>query len=54
MIRRQRKAHLLIWLTLAVLLPLSLAVILSLAASQVIERVPMRLDAPPVTKGAGE
>lgn len=53
MIRRQRRAHLLVWLTLAVLLPFSLAVILSLAASQVIERVPMRLDAPAATKGTG-
>ena len=54
MIRRQRKAHLVIWVTLAVLLPLSLAVILSLAASQVIERAPMRLDPPLATKGMGE
>jgi hypothetical protein len=53
MIRRQRKIHLLVWIALAVLLPLSLAVILSLAASQVIERSPELLEAPPANGGAG-
>jgi hypothetical protein len=51
MIRRQRKAHFRVWVTIATLLPLALAVILSLAASQVVERAPQRL-APPVTAGA--
>ena len=50
MIRRQRKTHLRVWTVLAVLLPLSLAVILSLASSQVIERAPVRLEPP---KGSG-
>lgn len=57
MIRGQRKAHLWVWRVLAVLLPLGLAVILSLAASQVIERAPLRLDPPaasgPASKGTG-
>jgi hypothetical protein len=53
MIRRQRRNHLRVWAVLAVLLPLSLTVILSLAASQVIERAPVLLDAPLLTKGSG-
>lgn len=57
MIRRQRRNHLRVWTVLAVFLPLSLAVILSLAASQVVERAPERLAPPsdPVTgtKGSG-
>lgn len=51
MIRRQRRAHLRIWIAIAALLPLSLAVILSLAASQVIERGPIRLDPPAAAQG---
>lgn len=51
MIRSQRKTHLWVWMFLAVLLPLSVAVVLSLAASQVIERAPVQLDAPLATKG---
>ena len=53
MIRGQRKAHLTVWIALAALLPLSLAVVLSLAASQVIERSPELLEAPPATQGTG-
>jgi hypothetical protein len=55
MIRGQRKAHRWIWTASAVFLPLALAVILSLAASQVIERAPLRLDPPaaPDDKGTG-
>jgi hypothetical protein len=55
MIRGQRRAHLWIWRASAVLLPLALSVILSLAASQVIERAPLRLDPPaaPDEKGTG-
>ena len=53
MIRRQRKTHLRIWTALAVLLPLSLAVILSLASSQVIERAPVLLKPPIAAKGTG-
>lgn len=53
MIRRQRRIHVRVWTVLAVLLPLSLAVILSLAASQVIERAPVRLDPPVATEGTG-
>ncbi len=53
MIRRQRKTHLRVWSALAVFLPLSLAVILSLAASHVVERVPMRLEPPLATAGTG-
>lgn len=51
--RRQRKSHLTVWIALAVVLPLGLAVILSLAASQVIERSPKLLEAPLATKGSG-
>jgi hypothetical protein len=51
MIRRQRRAHLWIWTVLAVLLPLGLAVILSLAASQVIERAPQQIEPPGVMGG---
>lgn len=51
MIRRQRKTHLRVWVAIAALLPLALAVILSLAASQVVERAPQRLQ-PPATPGA--
>jgi hypothetical protein len=54
MIRRQRRAHLWIWRGFAVFLPLALAVILSLAASQVIERAPVQLEppaTPPAPKG---
>ncbi len=47
MIRRQRIAHLRAWVVLATLLPLALGVILSLAASQVVERAPMLLQPPP-------
>jgi hypothetical protein len=53
MIRRQRKTHLTVWIALAALLPLCLAAILSLAASQVIERAPKQLEAPLATKGTG-
>ncbi len=53
MIRRQRKTHLTVWIALAALLPFSLAVILSLAASQVIERSPRLLEAPLAAKGTG-
>jgi hypothetical protein len=53
MIRRQRSTHLRVWIALAALLPLSLAVILSLAASQVIERSPMLLEPPLATEGTG-
>lgn len=51
MIRRQRRTHLTVWIVLAAVLPLGLAVILSLAASQVIERSPKLLEAPLATKG---
>ncbi len=53
MIRGQRKVHLRVWTALAVLMPLSLLVILSLAASQVIERSPMLLEPPNATEGTG-
>ncbi len=53
MIRRQRRIHLRVWTAMAVLLPLSLAVILALAASQVIERAPVRLEPPSAAKGKG-
>ena len=53
MIRRQRKTHLTVWIALAVLLPLCIAVILSRAASQVIERSPRLIEAPPATEGTG-
>ncbi len=53
MIRRQRKTHLTVWIALAAVLPLSLAIILSLAASQVIERSPKLLEPPHATEGAG-
>jgi len=52
MIQRQRKLHLRIWIVLAVFLPVSAAVILSLAASTVIERAPVRL-APPADTTTG-
>jgi len=52
-IRSQRKAHLRVWTVLAVFLPLGLALILSLAASQVIERAPQRLEQPGAAQGAG-
>ncbi len=52
MIRRQRRMHLWVWAVLAVVLPVSLAVILALAASTVIERAPVRLE-PPLTEGTG-
>ena len=50
MIRRQRITHLRLWVGIAVFLPLALAVILSLAASQVVERAPQRLE-PPAAPG---
>ncbi len=53
MIRRQRKAHLRVWIALAVLLPVGLAVILTLAASQLIERSPRLLEAPRAAQGGG-
>ena len=53
MIRSQRKAHLRVWTVPAVFLPLGLALILSLAASQVIERAPQRLEQPGAAQGAG-
>lgn len=53
MIRRQRTTHLRIWTGLAVFLPLSLAIILSLASSQVIERAPVLLEPPVAKKGTG-
>jgi hypothetical protein len=53
MILRQRKIHLAVWIAMAALLPLSLAVILSLAASQVIERSPKLLEAPIAREGTG-
>ena len=53
MIRRQRKTHLTVWIALAAVLPICLAVILSLAASQVIERSPKLLEAPLATKEIG-
>lgn len=52
MIRSQRKAHLRVWTVLAVLLPLAVGVILSLAPGPVSERPPVRLD-PPTASGAG-
>lgn len=51
MIRRQRRNHLRIWIAIATLLPLGLVVILSLAASQVIERAPLRLEPPATPQG---
>lgn len=51
MICSQRKAHLRVWIELAVVLPLAVAVILSLAASQVVERAPQRLEPPAAVKG---
>jgi len=53
MIRSQRKAHLRVWTVPAIFLPLGLALILSLAASQVIERAPQRLEQPGAAQGAG-
>lgn len=53
MIRAQRKAHLRIWVALAVLVPLALALILALSASQVVERAPRLLVPPGGTQGAG-
>lgn len=49
--RGQRKAHLRVWTVLAIVLPGALAVILALAAGQVVERAPRLLE-PPVTGGA--
>jgi hypothetical protein len=53
MIRRQRRNHLWAWIVIAALLPISVAVIFTLAASQVIERAPQRLEPPTVSKGGG-
>lgn len=53
MIRSQRKAHLRVWIVLAMVLPLAVAVILSLAASQVVERAPQRLEPPAAAQGVG-
>jgi hypothetical protein len=53
MIRSQRKAHLRVWTAIAVLLPLGLALVLTLAASQVVERAPERLAPPEAQAGAG-
>lgn len=53
MIRRQRKTHFVVWMALAVLLPLSLALILSISASRVIERSPKLLEPPLATEGTG-
>lgn len=53
MIRRQRKTHFRVWVAIASLLPLALAVILSLAASQVVERAPQRLQPPAIPGETG-
>jgi len=53
MIRAQRKAHLRIWTLLAVALPLAAVLILTQAASTVIERAPVQL-APPASEGGLE
>ncbi|MGQ0567871.1 MAG: hypothetical protein ACT4OK_22780 [Gemmobacter sp.] len=53
MIRRQRKTHLAVWAVLALALPLSLTVILGLAAGQVSERAPVLLEPPPPVAGGG-
>lgn len=44
MTRGQRKAHVRIWLAMALVLPLAMAAILALAPSPTYERAPVRLD----------
>lgn len=53
MMRRQRRAHLAIWTALAMLLPLALLVIFALAASETIERVPVKLEGARAATGTG-
>jgi hypothetical protein len=52
MIRRQRRNHLRAWIVIAALLPIGVAVIFTLAASQVIERAPRLLEPPAASVGA--
>ena len=53
MTRAQRRAHFRIWAALAVMLPLALAAILSLAPSPTYERAPVRLDEGTIGGGGG-
>lgn len=53
MIRSQRRVHRWIWTGLAVLLPLALAGILALSASQTAERAPQLIEPPAASAGGG-
>jgi len=52
MIRRQRIAHARIWMVLAVVLPVSVALIVVFAPGSPLERPPVPLDPVPVAQGA--
>ncbi len=56
MTRGQRRVHLRVWAVLAVALPVSVAVIVAMAANKVTETAPVQLAPPatqPATQGPG-